>query len=200
MTTLDRIQALADLTLALGEVNRATQHPDGRAETDTTHTVMLSLIAADLAPDEGVEVADAVLFALVHDLAEAYAGDTNTARALNPEQAQAKAEREAAALARIRQDLTASPWIVAAIDAYERQEDPACRFVRYLDKIMPKLTHRRNGCAAVKAIGMTVQDVRENHVKQGIALRTQYPEFPTLDALFWDACTAAEIAYLKGAE
>ena len=121
MTTLDRIQAIADLTLALGEVNRATQHPDGRAETDTTHTIMLSLIAADLAPDDGVEIADAVLFALVHDLAEAYAGDTNTARALNPEQAQAKAEREAAALTRIRQDLAASPWIAAAIDAYERK-------------------------------------------------------------------------------
>jgi len=197
---LDRIQAIADLILALGEVTRATRHPDGRSETDTTHTVMLSLIAADLAPSEGVEVADAVLFALVHDLAEAYAGDTNTARALNPEQAQAKAEREAAALARIRQDLAASPWIAAAIDAYERQEDPACRFVRYLDKIMPKLTHRRNGCAAVKALGMTLQDVRENHIKQGLTLHGQYPEFPSLDALFWDACTAAEIAYFKVAE
>lgn len=200
MNTLDRIQAIADLTLALGEVNRATQHPDGRAETDTTHTVMLSLIAADLAPDEGVEVADAVLFALVHDLAEAYAGDTNTARALNPEQAQAKAEREAAALARIRKDLAASPWIAAAIDAYERQEDPACRFVRYLDKIMPKLTHRRNGCAAVKALGMTLDGVREQHSNQGQALRRQYPEFPTLDALFWSACMACEIAYVERAQ
>lgn len=198
MTTLDRIQAIADLTLKLGEVNRATQHPDGRAETDTTHTVMLSLIAADLALDNRVNVADAVLYALVHDLAEAYAGDTNTARALTPEEAQAKAKREADALAKMRADLSASPWICEAIDEYEDQVLRAARFVRYLDKIMPKLTHRRNGCAAVKAIGMTLEDVRANHVAQGLKLRAEYPEFPTLDALFWDACNAAEIAYLKG--
>ena len=198
MNTLDRIQAIADLTLALGEVNRATQHPDGRAETDTTHTVMLSLIVIDLAHENGVDRADATLFALVHDLAEAYAGDTNTARGLNPQQVQDKSEREAAALARIREDLSASPWVSSIIAHYEAQTNPAARFVRYLDKIMPKLTHRRNGCAAVKALGMTLEEVREKHVKQGLALRKQYPEFPALDALFWDACTACEIAYLRG--
>ncbi len=119
VNTLDRIQAIADLSLALGEVNRATQHPDGRAETDTTHTVMLSLIVIDLAHENGVDRADATLFALVHDLAEAHAGDTNTARGLTSEQVQDKAVREAAALARIREDLSASPWVSSIITHYE---------------------------------------------------------------------------------
>ena len=73
---------LAALVLQFGRVNRATFHPDGiRRETDTDHTVMLGVLAAALASrwhTLGLNVGRVAEFALVHDLAEAYAGDTQS--------------------------------------------------------------------------------------------------------------------------
>ena len=198
---LNRAQAIADLVLALGKVNRATWHPDGTPETDTTHTVMLALLAADLAPeaDPPLDRGEVALYAIVHDLVEAYAGDTNTARGLSLDAMASKAEREAAALARIKQDLSASPWIINLIEGYELQINPAARFVRFLDKVTPKLTHVRNGCAAVKAIGMTLDEVREKHAQQGAELRGRYPEQDLADRVFHAACDACEVAYVDAA-
>lgn len=192
---LERAQAIADLVLALGQVNRATWHPDGTPETDTTHTVMLALIAADLAPHAGLDRGEVAIYALVHDLVEAYAGDTNTARGLSADQALSKAAREAAALARIKRELAGSPWLIEVIESYEAQVHPAARWVRYLDKVTPKLTHRRNGCGAVKAIGMTRDEVLAKHKHQGDELRARYPDLPLADHLFRAACTACEVAF-----
>ena len=192
---LARAQALADVALALGEVDRATRHPDGRPETDTTHTVMLALIAADIAPSLGLDPGEAALFALVHDLVEAYAGDTNTARGLDPHAAAAKAQREALALTRLRDELAASPWVIELINRYEAQAEAVPRLVRYLDKVTPKLTHRRNGCAAVKAIGMTREEVLDKHAVQGAELRARYPEHRAVALLFDAACAACELAF-----
>lgn len=192
---LDRVQAIANLAMALGKVNRATTHPDGTWETDTTHTIMLALVAADIAQDLNLDRGDVLALALVHDLVEAYAGDTNTLRELSIDESNQKKEREKAALARIRKDLSDSQWIIDLIDRYEAQDDPASRAVRYLDKIMPKLTHLLNGCRSVKESNMSCSELIQRHTKQGIKLRMQYPEFDMLAELFDAACAASEEAY-----
>lgn len=203
MTTPDDLlaaaQALADLALALGDVHRATLTPDGRPESDTTHTCMVGLVAVGLAhhADVPLNLGLVAMYALVHDLVEAYAGDTNTAQGLTDQQAADKAAREAAALARLRLDLAATPVLVDLIDSYERQLAPEARWVRYLDKVAPKLTHRRNGCAAVRRLGMGLGDVQRSHHLQGDALRRCYPDLPTAGRLFDAAAAACEAAYLE---
>lgn len=104
MTHADMLTT-ASLALAFGRVERATRHPDGvRRESDAEHTVMLCWLAMDLCaahPEWGLYTGEVVRLALVHDLPEVYAGDTDTSAGLDPDGRASKTEREAAALARL---------------------------------------------------------------------------------------------------
>jgi putative hydrolase of HD superfamily len=182
--------AVAKAALTFGQVRRATLHPDGTEESDATHTVMLAMLVADLARAEGLDAGLAVQFAMVHDLPETYAGDTCTARGLSPEEAAAKAAREAASLDRLRSELGPC-WSTLMMHRYEEQREPEARLVRYVDKILPKLTHILNGGDALAAIDMTASEVEAKHAAQGEKLRAAYPEFTVARALFDDACDLA---------
>ncbi len=196
MTRMDLTQ-IARLALAFGRVDRATLHPDGiRHESDTDHTVMLGLLAIDLAwrhPWLDLDIDALSTLALVHDLVEAHAGDTNTLGGLTDEQAADKAAREHAAAERIRAEIGGG--IAAALGVYEGQKTRESRFLRYLDKITPKLTQALNGCAQVRRAGLSVEWLRERHRTQGEALRAQYPEFAAdLGPLFDHAAAQSELA------
>ena len=149
--TAEAVQAIIDLgklALAFGRVNRITCHPDGvTPESDTDHTVMLGLVACAFAERFAPELDRGKIaqFALVHDFVEVYAGDTPTARILSDADHTSKEEREAEALARIRAEFDAElPWIGETIDAYERRDTPEARFIKVVDKAMPKITNALN--------------------------------------------------------
>lgn len=197
---MNSLLPLADLALRLGAVNRATLYPDGvTAESDTDHTVMLQLAAISISAthrDLGLDTAMVSVFALVHDIVEAYAGDVNT---FIPDAGAArdKAEREAAALKRIERECAAWPWVARLIKTYEAQQVPEARFVRYLDKVMPKLTHALNHGAALKRLGHDIERVREVHAAQAASLAEQYPEFAAIvGAYLRDACDVSEAAFV----
>lgn len=187
---------VADLALRLGAVERVTLHPCGDLfESDATHTVMLALLAAGAAADHGwffLDPGRVAIFALVHDLVEAHAGDTNTTRGLSPEEQADKDAREAAALVEVRRQLLAFPTLIGYLDMYEAQKDPAARFVRYLDKVLPKLTHALNEGASLRLQGMKLEDVRVAHQVQGRELEERYRDFPDLALIFNKACELAE--------
>lgn len=191
---IDHALAVARTSLSFGLVNRATSHPDGTAESDSTHTVMLSMLVADLAEIEGLDVGLAVQYAVVHDLPETYAGDTCTARELSSEDKQAKHMRELKSLERIEKEL-GDCWTSSMIKRYERQDEPESRLVRYVDKILPKLTHILNGGASYKVLEMSSSEVKENHDKQGKKLREMYPDFYETRMLFEQACDMALSEY-----
>jgi len=149
--TKEAVQAIIDLgklALAFGRVNRITCHPDGvTPESDTDHTVMLGLVACAFAErfapslDRG-RIAE---FALVHDFVEVYAGDTPTARILSDADHTNKEKREAEALLRLRSEFdTELPWLAKTIDAYESRDTPEARFVKVMDKALPKITNALN--------------------------------------------------------
>jgi 5'-deoxynucleotidase YfbR-like HD superfamily hydrolase len=189
---------IADLALRFGRVNRATFHPDGvRPETDTDHTVMLVLLAlhiADAHPELGLNLGTLALLGAVHDLPEAYAGDTNTLGGLTPAQRADKFAREQAAIQRIDDELQGGP-IVQAMLAYERKECPEARFLAYLDKITPRYTHARNGGASPRKRGYTAKRLGDEHWRQGAELAALYPEFAAvLGPLFDAACAESEAA------
>ena len=198
---MNSLLSLADLALRLGAVNRATLYPDGvTPESDTDHTVMLQLSAVSVAVHHrelGLDAGMVALYALVHDLVEAYAGDVNTFIP-DANAAKGKAQREAAALARIAVECAMWPWISNLIREYEAQQVPEARFVRYLDKAMPKLTHTLNNCAAIKRMGHTSERLHEVHCAQVALLEAEYPEFaPIVGAYLHDACNASEAAFTE---
>lgn len=199
---LDRLQKAAELAMQFGLVNRSTEHPNGEPESDTTHTVMLGLAVLEVAPFvPGINVGRALGFTLVHDLPEADPAclDTCTAWGLNAEQKAAKRAREAAATERLRARLGNGSEVMRMLDEYERQECLESRIVNYLDKIMPKLTHRANLGAALRRLGMTHADMVSKHEDQGSSLAAKYPEQHVVRCLFAAAADACE-RELLGAE
>lgn len=195
---------ITDLALQFARVNRATFHPDGeRPESDADHTVMLGLLAIHIAGQHselGLHIGRLAALALVHDFPEVYAGDTNTTGGLTAVQKADKAAREAAAIERLRDQLGAAGAIAALIDRYEAQDSGEARFLRYLDKITPKLTHALNGNAAIRRAGHSVEWLRDRHRAQGDELAARYPEFAgVLGPLFDAACAVSEAALARGA-
>lgn len=192
---IGRALALARLALALGRVDRATFHEDGRRpETDTDHTAMLGLLVADLArlPSlrERVDVGRALAFALAHDVVEAYAGDT-VSIALSAEARREKAAREAEALERLRRELGAECWLVETIEAYERQDTIEARLVNFADKVAPKLTHALNGGRTLRGLGLDPETASRQHEEQLRRLVERSPDLPELEVLFGEAHAAA---------
>lgn len=187
---LARAIRLAGISLAFGRVERATRHEDGlRPETDTDHTVMLGLVACELAPAH-LDRAKVAAFALVHDLTEVYAGDTQTL-VISAEGMAAKRDREDAAGARLAAELGAGSWLAGLLATYERQQEPEARFVRLLDKVLPKLTHVFNGCAGARNLTNRAGFI-DLHARQLQNLREEYPEFPDALDLLRSAMAHAE--------
>lgn len=194
----DRARALhlARLALAFGRVERLTRHEDGvRPETDSDHTVMLGLLAGELAPPH-LDRGRVAAFALVHDLKEVYADDTQTL-VISPEALAAKQVREETAGVRLTAELGEGSWLAGLLAAYERQQEPEARFVRLMDKVAPKLAHALNGCAAAQTITDRA-GFAEAHARQLQKLQGEFPEFPeALELLRWsmrhaEACWAPE--------
>ena len=192
-----RAQALAALALRFSRVERVTRHEDGvRPETDADHVVMLALVACELSP-AGLSQPKIAEFAIVHDLVEAYAGDTQTLQ-IDAAGRAAKDARERAALERLRVEFGAHSWIVFMIEEYERQASPEARYVKLLDKVLPKLTHLTNGCAAARALTDRAGFIA-SHDAQYHKLVVDYSAdwwAPPFLALLREAMLASEAAWL----
>lgn len=108
----------------------------GRAESDAEHSwhlaVFLILLENEL---KGVDVAKLLKIALIHDLPELYAGDTNPYRGntLNKEADEKRAAR------RLFEPLPGpiAEHLMSLFDDYVRQESAESRIVKSADKLMP---------------------------------------------------------------
>ena len=214
--TTQKVIDLAQLCLRFGRVERVTYHEDGkRLETDTDHTVMLAVIACALAERINAEgkrfpshydVGRVAQFAIVHDLVEAYAGDTNSLIArtdAGPDDAtRTKEAREAAALARIRSEFAVDfPWLTDTIDEYESLVSPEARFVKALDKVLPKITHLLNGGATLRQHGVDASNIDAVNGSQVAKMRATYAaDQPAVMALYADVHARLREALVKQGE
>jgi putative hydrolase of HD superfamily len=182
--TADAVIDLGRLALAFGRVDRRTYHPDGRTpESDTDHTVMLGLIACAVAAQHGpgLDVGLVAQYALVHDLVEVYAGDTPTLRALTPQQAEQKQQREHAAYERITAEFAATlPWLPDLIGEYEARTTPEARLVWAMDKLMPKVASLLNGGVTIAQAGMSPDELAERYTTQAAQVQQHAGDFPDL--------------------
>jgi 5'-deoxynucleotidase YfbR-like HD superfamily hydrolase len=139
-TFADIEKVMRELVLSLYGVERAVPLPlpaGRRWESDGEHSWSIALIACMLAPhiDTDLDIGKVCQFATVHDLTEAYAGDTS-AFATDTEH-NTKKDREAASLRKIAKDFAHLPWLVTTLEAYERQDTNEAKYVRSIDKIVP---------------------------------------------------------------
>lgn len=126
--------------LQLQGVERKISPPGRHApENDVEHSYHLAMMAWFLNETcgLGLDVGEVLKYALVHDLAEVYAGDPLPT---DVEAQVGKAAREAEALDLIcRENGDGAAGIVSTAMLYESSTSKEARFVHALDKLMPRL-------------------------------------------------------------
>lgn len=182
--TTKALVELAELAMAFGRIDRTcVVHPTGMPESDTDHTVMLAWIAPPLAEMinlragyERYPVGKVTQFAVVHDAVEVHAGDTPTIR-ISAAELEDKAAREAQAAEKLVGQFRKSlPWFARQIREYESQIHPCAKFVRAVDKIMPKLVHVLNAATDLVRAGMTYDDFVALYTRQRKQIEDWCPE------------------------
>ncbi len=191
MSTAEALNAarlLGVLALGLGKVPRLTTHCDGQPETNAEHSIMLALVAYDLADRLDMELnrERLLLLALVHDAVEVLCGDTPS-WGMSQEERAAKALRERRALVQLQYAYEDMPWMVEALGAYEAQACPEARWLRVIDKLCPRLAAMLGGVPARRVYGRSDDEARAIDARQRAALAIAYPEFPALHALLAEA-------------
>jgi 5'-deoxynucleotidase YfbR-like HD superfamily hydrolase len=175
---------LGELAMHFGRIDRTcVAHPDGTPESDTDHTVMLAWVAPALADLLNVRygfnkypTGKVAQFAVVHDACEVYAGDTPTIR-ISAAELESKEEREKAATDQLNVQFRRSlPWFAQWVVAYERQWDPCARFVRSVDKIMPKIVHVINRAEDLFRAQMSLADFEALYIRQRNQIAEWCPE------------------------
>lgn len=182
---------LGQAALHLSEISeRLTQedrtlvdHADRRPENVAEHSNMLAITAAATAeeffPDLNQDLV--ARYASIHDLVEAYVGDTPT----HDISEQGKLDKEAlekAGLEKLKSDYRHLPKFVAFVESYEAQQVPEARFVRVLDKCMPAMMHFANKGVVLREY-ITKEELLQNSREKAAELRQDYPEFERLIAL-----------------
>ena len=173
---------IGKMILTFARVNRVTLHEDGiTPESDTDHTVMVTICSCSLASKlyPNLDIGKVAQFAIIHDLVEVYAGDTNTFN-ISDEGRKEKEEREELAYERIKKEFDGVyPWIANTIQEYESLISDEAQFVKMVDKVMTKLTHRINQGAYLKREGKTREETALHYRNQTSAVEEKWgSKFP----------------------
>lgn len=150
------------LLTAFQRIERALYVPGTtRRENDSEHSYHLTLIAWYLISSQKIDldINRVLMYALVHDLVEVYAGDTFVFSS-DAAHLQTKHEREASAAKRIEEEFPEFGSLHDSIRMYEKREDSEARFVYELDKVVPILINYEDGARVWKERGVTLEMIR----------------------------------------
>jgi 5'-deoxynucleotidase YfbR-like HD superfamily hydrolase len=134
-------RVLREIVIPFYQIDRAIPlRFRGRSwENDAEHSWSVALVACMLAPhiDPKLDIGKICQFAVIHDLVELYAGDTNV---YGPEEHhETKEEREQEALQKLAKEFAHLPWLTETLAAYEAQDTPEALYVRSIDKYVALL-------------------------------------------------------------
>ena len=194
---------LAETALRLGEaairfarVERKPRYPDGERESDAEHSLMLALVAPELAAtlELDVDLPLVTQYAIVHDLIELKTGDVATF-SLSPAELAAKEAAEHRALEKLVTELP--PHTATLLVAYEQQADREARFVRAVDKLLPLVVDIIGDGERVmrEDYGVTTPAaLRHSHEVLHARIAAKFEEFPSVVAIHRDLCHRFETA------
>jgi putative hydrolase of HD superfamily len=115
-------------------------------ENDAEHSFQLAMICWQLAETKNLKLNKTKIlqYALVHDLVEVYAGDTDPHKS-SESYLLSKDEREARAMKKIKKSFPNFSALSKAIEGYERKKDKESRLVYVMDKILPVINTYKVG-------------------------------------------------------
>lgn len=155
--------------------------PGGRPENVSEHSHMLALVAEALAEEYFPELNSnkVASYAIVHDVVEAYVGDTPT-HIISASDLQKKHHGEQEGLAQLKKEYAHLPKLIARIENYETQRDAESRFVRMVDKLMPQLIHIYDDGSCLKDAGYGPDNLRRNAEERTAEWLREYPDMVKL--------------------
>lgn len=159
---LSRILEFNKLLITFREVERQVMvAKKDQKENDAEHSYQLAMLGWYIS--SGIPELDSGLvikYALVHDLVEAYAGDTDVF-SKDPEAHASKKDREEEAAKRIKEEFPEFSELHKLIEEYERKENAESRFVYALDKLLPALNIYQDGGRTWQQRGISFEMVVE---------------------------------------
>ena len=152
-----------------------------RLENDVEYSYMLAMLADYIIVSERLDLDRSMVmrYAMIHDLVEAYAGDTYVF-SKDAALLESKEYREHEALVRIKKEFPEYTDLTGQIETYEKREDAESKFVYVLDKIQPAIQIYLGGGKTWKAENMTYTDLmklKDEKVKVYPELEILWREF-----------------------
>lgn len=139
-SNLDGLLSITALTHSFQQVRRLCYATgEDRFENDAEHSFQLAFIAWYIIEKEGLSLNKEKIFsyAICHDIAEVYAGDTSFYRTTKEDQQKTELEKEA--VKKLEETFPDFPALTSTLRAYEEKRDPESKFIYALDKILPIL-------------------------------------------------------------
>lgn len=160
----ERLQRQLDFSLEIDKEKNITRQTHlsghGRAENDAEHAWHMAIMIYLLKEyaNREIDVAKAMMMALIHDIVEIDAGDTY---AYDAEGQKTRKAREDAAKARIFSLLPEdqAARLTALFDEFEAFQTPEAKFAHSMDNLQPLLLNDSNGGGDWKAHGVTAETV-----------------------------------------
>ena len=109
-----------------------------KIETSNEHSYQVAMVAWFLIEQDNLKLNRelCLMYAMVHDLVEVYAGDTFI---YNKKKKVSKHEREKEALVKIKKRFSNFKNLVKIIQNYEKKKDEESKFIYILDKLLPPI-------------------------------------------------------------
>ena len=133
---LEQLIKLQNLISNFAQIRRTVFHKNGAAENDVEHSYTLALAAWLLSRNhDDLDTDKCIKYALVHDLPEILAGDTDIYDQSDFQQS--KQSREMNAIIKLEIDYPELTDLIDVIKKYEMRVDRESKFVYCLDKLTP---------------------------------------------------------------
>lgn len=164
--TINKFFNFIKLTHKLQKVKRIILVKDeNRLENDLEHQYQLALFTWYIIESEKLKlnINKAIKYALVHDIVEAYAGDTLTFA--NPDKIALQRRKEIIAIRRLKKGFPEFRELHKLIKAYEERIDKESKFVYALDKILPIYNNYLNDGKTWKKYKITLAMVKSKKEK-----------------------------------
>ncbi len=142
------------------DVERRVVLASGRRENDAEHSYMIAMLALHIRNQwyTELDLEKILLYALVHDLVEVYAGDTYAFAA--QEEKATKHDREEASFMQLMQEFPENDIMWTAIKEYEERSTREAKFIYALDKLHPILIAYQNKDYTFKDYELSLEDVK----------------------------------------
>lgn len=128
---------IINLAAKFASVQRTVGYRTGHLENDAEHSYQLALVCWSANEQYKLGLRDELIlkFALVHDLVEVYAGDTDALG--HAQDIASKKEKEEHALKLLKLNFIEFKDLLETIERYEKKEDVEAQLVYILDKFIP---------------------------------------------------------------